>query len=124
MPTVREKRKVDMREERLQGIAQGRGSTPHLASSSVMFPGRNECLETHCCLSIKEERRQFLPDLPKSLRQKKDGGENRATVGEEEKKSGKLIGVTKTSKELAEWRRLQPKNLNILGLAKRKKWSW
>ena len=31
-------------------------------------------------------------------------------------------GVAETSKEHAEWRRLQRKNLNILGLPKRKEW--
>ena len=41
---------------------------------------------------------------------------------EEEKRSGKLVGAAETSKECAEWRRLQQKNLNILGLLKRKEW--
>ena len=40
----------------------------------------------------------------------------------EEKKNGRLVGVAETSKERAEWRRLQPKNLSILGLPKRKEW--
>ena len=40
----------------------------------------------------------------------------------EEKKNGRLYGVAETSKERAEWRRLQRKNLNILGLPKRKEW--
>ena len=37
-----------------------------------------------------------------------------------EKRSGRL--AAETSKELAEWRRLQRKNLNILGLLRRKEW--
>ena len=37
-------------------------------------------------------------------------------------RSGRLVGATETSKELAEWRRLQRKNLSILSLLKRKKW--
>ena len=41
----------------------------------------------------------------------------------EEKRNGGLVGVAETSKERAEWRRLQRKNLNILGLPKRKEWS-
>ena len=32
------------------------------------------------------------------------------------------VGVAETSKEHAEWRRLQQKNWNILGLLKRKEW--
>ena len=37
-------------------------------------------------------------------------------------KNGRLVGVAETSGELAEWRRLQRKNLNILGLPKRREW--
>ena len=40
----------------------------------------------------------------------------------EEKRNGRLVGVAETSKEHAEWRRLQRKNLNILGLPKKKEW--
>ena len=36
--------------------------------------------------------------------------------------SGRLVGAAEISKELAEWRRLQQKNLSILGLPKRKEW--
>ena len=49
-------------------------------------------------------------------------GQNESQTGEEEKKNGRLVGVAGTSKERAEWRRLQRKNLNILGLPKRKEW--
>ena len=37
-------------------------------------------------------------------------------------RSGRLVGAAETSKERAEWRRLQRKKLNILGLLKRKEW--
>ena len=37
-----------------------------------------------------------------------------------EKRNSRLVGAAETSKELAEWRRLQPKNLSVLGLLKRK----
>ena len=37
-------------------------------------------------------------------------------------RSGTLVGDAETSKEPAEWRRAQQKNLNILGLSKRKEW--
>ena len=49
-------------------------------------------------------------------------GQNESQIVGEEKRSGKLAGAAETSKELAEWRRLQLKNLNILGLLKKKEW--
>ena len=49
-------------------------------------------------------------------------GENESQTGGEEKRNGRLYGAAETSKELAEWRRLQRKNWNILGLPKRKEW--
>ena len=49
-------------------------------------------------------------------------GQSESQTGREEKKNGRLVGAAETSKERAEWRRLQRKNLNILGLLKRKEW--
>ena len=49
-------------------------------------------------------------------------GQNESQTGGEEKRNGRLYGAAETSKERAEWRRLQRKNLNILGLPKRKEW--
>ena len=46
--------------------------------------------------------------------------QNESQIGAEEKRNGRLVGVAETSKERAEWRRLQRKNLNILGLPKGK----
>ena len=47
----------EIREERLQGIAEGASSAPRLAgSAAASFSGRNECPETHCSLIVKEER--------------------------------------------------------------------
>ena len=61
-----EKREGWIREvkgERLQGVAEGRSSAPRLASSSAAsFPGRNECPVTNCSLTVKAERKRFLPD--------------------------------------------------------------
>ena len=48
-------------------------------------------------------------------------GQNESQI-EEEKRNGRLVGAAKTSKERAKWRRLQQKNLNVLGLPKRKEW--
>ena len=50
-------------------------------------------------------------------------GQNESQIVGEEKKNGRLYGAAETSKEHAEWRRLQRKNWSILGLPKRKEWS-
>ena len=48
---------TEIREERLQGNAEGASSAPPLASSSAAsLPGRNECPGTHCSLIEQEER--------------------------------------------------------------------
>ena len=45
----REERIGEIKEERLQGIADGTSSFSRLASSSAeSLPGRNECPGTHC----------------------------------------------------------------------------
>ena len=49
-------------------------------------------------------------------------GQNESQIVGEEKRNGGLVGAAETSKEHAQWRRLQQKNLNILGLPKRKEW--
>ena len=49
-------------------------------------------------------------------------GQNEGQIAGEEKRSGRLVGAAETSKERAEWCKLQRKNLNILGLPKRKEW--
>ena len=46
----------EIRGKRLQGIAEGASIAPCLASSSAAsFPGRNECLGTHCSLIEQEQ---------------------------------------------------------------------
>ena len=47
------------------------------------------------------------------------GGQSENQIGEE-MSSGRLVGAAETSKERAEWRKLQRKSLSILGLLKRK----
>ena len=47
-------------------------------------------------------------------------GQNESQIVGKEKKNGRLVGAAETSKEHAEWRRLQRKNLNKLGLLKKK----
>ena len=54
----------EIREERLQGIAEGASSAPRLASSSAeSSPGRNECPGTHCSLIEHQKIRQFLTEI-------------------------------------------------------------
>ena len=50
-------------------------------------------------------------------------GQNESQIVGEEKGSGRFVGAAETSKERAEWRRLQRKNLNKLGLLKGREWS-
>ena len=58
----------EIRGGRLQGIAEGASSALRLASSSAAsFSGRNEC-PVEMSDRTEGERRQFLPDLPQSLR--------------------------------------------------------
>ena len=47
-------------------------------------------------------------------------GQNESQIVREEKKTGRLYSAAETSKERAEWRRLQRKNLNILNLPNNK----
>ena len=49
-------------------------------------------------------------------------GQSESQIGGEETRNGRLVGAAETSKERAEWRRLQRKNWSILGLPKRKDW--
>ena len=127
-----DKRREWIREigERLQRIAEGASSAPRLASSSaVSFPGRNECPGTHCSL-IEQEREKTVPARSATefeIREKMEErtgwrGQNESQIVREEKRNGRLVGAAETSKERAEWRRLQRKNLNIMGLPKRKEW--
>ena len=69
-------------------------------------------------------RRQFLTDLPENVRSKGrqrrgQSGKDRARVGG--KKNVRVVGAAGNSKELEKRRRLQQKNLNILGRLKRKR---
>ena len=49
-------------------------------------------------------------------------GQNESQIVGEKKKNGRLVGAAETSKQRAKFRRLQRKNLSILGLPKRKEW--
>ena len=49
-------------------------------------------------------------------------GQNESHIAEEEMRSGRLVGAAEMSRERAEWHRLQRKNMNILGLLKKKEW--
>ena len=47
-------------------------------------------------------------------------GQSESQIVGEEKRNGRVVGAVEISKELAECRRLQRKNLSILGLLKKK----
>ena len=49
-------------------------------------------------------------------------GQNESQIIGGEKRNSRLVGAAETSKERAEWHRLQQKNLSILGLPKKKGW--
>ena len=82
----RQERIREVRGEKLQGIAKDTNSTPRLANSSAAsFPGRNECLETHCTLVVKEEREDSYCQICQRVRVKrKDGREKRVARTERE----------------------------------------
>ena len=65
-----------------------------------------------------------MPDLPQSMRQENRWrrGQNEGQIIGEDKRNGRLVGAAETSKERAEWHRLQRKNLSMLSLLKRKEW--
>ena len=49
-------------------------------------------------------------------------GQSKTQIEGEEKGSGRLVDAAETSIEFAERRNLQQRNLNILGLLKKKEW--
>ena len=68
----------EVRGVRLQGIAKGASSAPHLASSSAAsFPGRNECPGTHCSRIEQEREDSSCQICHRVLGKRKDGGEDR-----------------------------------------------
>ena len=69
-----------VKEERLQGIAEDASSAPRLASlSAASFPGRNECPGTHCSLIEEEERVDSSCQICHRVwDNRKGGGEDRA----------------------------------------------
>ena len=106
----------EIREDKPQEIAEGASSATRLASSSAASsPGRNEKTVPARSATEFQAKRKMEERI-------KWRGQNESQIGGEEKKNGRLVGAAETSKELAEWRRFQPKNLSILGLLKRKEW--
>ena len=73
-------------------------------------------METHCSL-IEQEERDDNPfrcaretEVKEKIEKTEWQGQSDSRRGEE-KRSGRFVGASETSKELAEWRRLQRKNL-------------
>ena len=48
-------------------------------------------------------------------------GQNESQIGGEEKRNGRLVGAAETSKELAEWRKLQAEKREHNGPAEKKR---
>ena len=106
---------------RLQGIAEGTSNAQRLAnSSSTSFAGRNECPRIHCSLIVQEERKDSSCHICQRLRQKERLRRGQSESQRKEKRNGRLVYAAEISEKLAERPRLQQKNLNILGLAKKK----
>ena len=96
--------------ERLQRIAKGSSSAPHLASSSVAsFPSRNQCRGTHS--SLIEQEKKKVPtrsdtefEIGKNLEEGTGWrGQNESQIIGEETRNGRLVGAADTSKEHSEW---------------------
>ena len=75
------------RGETIQGIAEGASRASGLGRSlPPSFLGRNECPGTHCSLIEHEEREDSSCQIClRDLGKRKNGREDRASVGEEEK---------------------------------------
>ena len=115
----REVWKRERRGERLQGIAEGTSSAYRLASSSAAsFPGVNQCPGTDCDLTEQEEREDS--SCQRVCGKRKDGQRDEDKNESQIQEKCRLVGAAETTKELAHGRNLQQKNLNKLGLLKRK----
>ena len=115
----------ETRGERLQRITEGASNAHHLAGAS--FLGRNECQATHLFCYHRRREKTVLARSAREIEVKgktEDNtrwrGLNESQIGAEEMRNGRLAGAAETSKELAEWCRLLRKNMNILGLPKRR----
>ena len=112
----------EIKEERLQGIAEGTSSALRLASSSAAsFRGRNECLGTHCSLIIQEDREKTVPTRSAreivvkgkmEKRTERDSDRRRREVAD-------LLVLPRPAKSVQNGAGFS-KNLSILGLQKRK----
>ena len=61
----------EIREKRLQGIAEGTSSVPRLASSSsASFQGRNKCPGTHCSLIELEVKKDSSCQICQEIEEK------------------------------------------------------
>ena len=95
----------------------------------MSFPGRNECLGTHCSV-IEQEREDSScqicqPEFEiRGKMEERTGwrGQNKSQIIGEEKRNGRLVGAAETSKEHAEWCMASAKKLEHTGLLKRKEW--
>ena len=92
----RQERIREIRGERLQKIADGASSAPHLANSSAAsLPGRNECSGTHCSLIEQEREDSSCQICHRVSGKRKNGGEDRVARTEREsvKKRREVAGL-------------------------------
>ena len=114
------------KEKETTKIAENTSSTSCLASlSAALFPGRNECLETHCSLIEQEREDSSCQFCQRDGGKRKDKGENRVARTEQESDRRKrevvdLLVLPRAAKKLVKWCRLQQKNLSILGRLKKR----
>ena len=115
----------EIRGKRLQVIAVGTSSAPRLTNSSAaLLPGRNEYLGTLCSLTVQEKREdksaREIEVKGKMEEKTRWRGQSERQRGREGRRSGRLVDAAEISGVLAEWHRLHRKNLNILGLLKKR----
>ena len=126
-----EKRQEWIREikgERPQEIAEGASSAPRLANSSAApFPGKTS-VRGPTAARLNRRRGNTVPTRSATkieIRGKMEEttgwrGRNKSQIEEEEKRNGRVVGAAETIRDRGKWRTFQRKNLNILGLLKRK----
>ena len=110
--------------ERLKGIAEGASSAPHLASSSAaLFPRRNECLGTHCSL-IVQKGEKAVPARSATefeiIGKMEERTERESDRRREEK--WQTCWCCRDQQRACRMAQASAKNLNKLGLLKRKEW--
>ena len=83
-----------------------------ICPSAVLFPEKHECLGTHCSLIEQEKKEDSSCQISYGLRQEE----------RQRKEVGDLLVLSRPAKSLQNGAGFSRKNLNLLGLPKRKEW--